>query len=142
MKLVWRLFRIAYRAMGLWAPLLVALFVCAQDRPSSAPPDSPPFKVCSNKNPQPCATVPHPTYMPDPEYSKEARKRKKQGTVLMETVVGLDGLPHDIHVLHSIGYGLDQQAIKALSQWKFEPGTKDGQRVPVFLQIEMDFRLY
>jgi protein TonB len=80
--------------------------------------------------------------MPDPEYSKEARKRKKQGTVLMETVVGLDGLPHDIHVLHSIGYGLDQQAIKALSQWKFEPGTKDGQRVPVLLQIEMDFRLY
>lgn len=142
MKLIWRLFGIACRAMGLSAPLLVALFVAAQDRSSSAPPDSPPFRVCSNKNPQPCATAPHPTYMPDPQYSKEARKKKKQGTILMETVVGLDGLPHDIRVLRPIGYGLDQQAVKALSQWKFEPGTKDGQPVSVLLQIEMDFRLY
>jgi len=80
--------------------------------------------------------------MPDPQYSKEARQKKKQGTILMETVVGLDGLPHDIRVLRPIGYGLDQQAVKALSQWKFEPGTKDGQPVSVLLQIEMDFRLY
>ena len=114
----------------------------AQDHPSSALPDSPPLKVCANKNPPPCANAPHPIYTPDPEYSKGARKKKKQGTVLVETVVGLDGLPHDTHVLHSIGYGLDQQAVRALSQWKFEPGTKDGQPVPVLLQIEMDFRLH
>lgn len=142
-KLIRGHFRIVFRAVSLSAALGAALFVSAQDHPSSAAPaDSPPFKVCSNKNPPPCATAPHATYMPDPDYSKEARKKKKQGTVLMETVVGPDGLPHDIHVLHPIGYGLDQQAVKALNQWKFEPGTKDGQPVPVLLQIEIDFRLY
>jgi TonB family protein len=141
-KLMWYFVRFTYRALGVSALLSAALFVSAQDHPSSAPPDSLPLKVCSKTNPQPCATAPHPIYTPDPEYSDKARKKKKKGTVILETVVGTDGLTHDIHVLHPIGYGLDEQAIKALGQWKFEPATKDGQPVPVVLQIEMDFRLY
>jgi TonB family protein len=100
------------------------------------------LKVCSKKKPQPCATAPHPIYTRDPEYSDKARKKKKNGTVILETVVGTDGLTHDIHVLQPLGYGLDEQAVKALGQWKFEPATKDGQPVPVLLQIEMNFRLY
>jgi len=128
--------------MGLSALLSAAVFVSAQDHPSSAPPDSLPLKVCSKKNPQPCATAPHPIYTPDPEYSDKARKKKKNGTVILETVVGTDGLTHNIHILQPLGYGLDEQAVKALGQWKFEPATRDGQPVPVLLQIEMNFRLY
>jgi periplasmic protein TonB len=128
--------------MGLSALLSAAMFLSAQDHPSSAPSGSLPLKVCSKKNPQPCATAPHPIYTPDPEYSDKARKKKKNGTVILETVVGTDGLTHDIHVLQPLGYGLDEQAVKALGQWKFEPATKDGQPVPVLLQIEMNFRLY
>ena len=80
--------------------------------------------------------------MPDPDYTKEARQKKIHGTVILETIVGTDGHTHDIRVLQPLGYGLDEQAIKAVRQWKLEPGTKDTQPVPVLLQIEVDFRLY
>jgi outer membrane biosynthesis protein TonB len=36
---------------------------------------------------------------------------------------------------------LDEQAVKAISQWKFRPGTKDGQPVTVMATIEVNFRL-
>jgi TonB family protein len=38
-------------------------------------------------------------------------------------------------------YGLDAEAVKAVKQWVFDPGTKDGKAVPVLVQIEMSFSL-
>ncbi len=78
----------------------------------------------------------------DPEFSEEARKAKYQGTVTLSAVVGPDGRAHDIKVLRSLGLGLDEKAIEALKQWKFEPGKKDGQAVPVQVAVEVNFRLY
>jgi TonB family protein len=37
--------------------------------------------------------------------------------------------------------GLDDEAIKAARQWRFKPGTRFGQPVPVLVEIEMSFRL-
>jgi TonB family protein len=37
---------------------------------------------------------------------------------------------------------LDEKAIEAVKQWRFEPGTKDGQPVPVEVSMEVSFRLY
>jgi protein TonB len=39
------------------------------------------------------------------------------------------------------GMGLDENAIEAIKAWKFMPGTKDGQPVPVTGVIEVSFRL-
>jgi len=44
-------------------------------------------------------------------------------------------------VTTSLDAGLDQEAIKAVKQWRFEPGTKDGKPVPVLMTIEMTFTL-
>jgi len=88
------------------------------------------------------ANAPKPLFTPDPEYSDKARKKKCRGTVLLETVVGTDGVPRDIRVTQPQGCGLNEQAIQALQKWRFEPGTRDGKPVPVSLMIEMDFRLY
>jgi TonB family protein len=101
-----------------------------------------PLKVCSKENAPPCANAPKPLFTPDPEYSDKARKKKCRGTVLLETVVGTDGVPRDIRVTQPQGCGLNEQAIQALQKWRFEPGTRDGKPVPVSLMIEMDFRLY
>ena len=129
-------------SIGITAVLGAAVWVFAQDSSSAAPPASPPLKVCSAKDPPPCATAPKAIYFPDPEYTEKARKKKVQGVVVLETTVGTDGRTYNIRVVQSAGNGLDEQAVKALRKWKFEPGTMDGKPVPVSLKIEMDFRLY
>jgi len=87
-------------------------------------------------------TAPHLIYGPEPEFSEEARKAKYQGTVELEIVVGTDGRTHDIRVAQSLGMGLDEKAIEAIRQWKFEPSRKDGIPVAVLVDIEVDFHLY
>ena len=87
-------------------------------------------------------SAPRPIYDPDPDYSEEARKAKYQGTVILWTVIGPDGRPHDIKVQRSLGMGLDQKAIEAVRKWRFEPAMKNGQPVAVQVNIEVNFRLY
>jgi TonB family protein len=38
-------------------------------------------------------------------------------------------------------YGLDEAAVRAASQWRFEPGRRDGKPVPVLITVEMTFAL-
>lgn len=77
----------------------------------------------------------------DPAYSPEARAAKYQGTVLLFVEIGPDGLAHNIQVKRGLGLGLDEQAVLAVSQWRFRPGAKDGQPVTVAATIEVNFRL-
>ncbi len=87
-------------------------------------------------------SAPHPLYTPDPEYSEEARKAKHQGTVVLWLVVGPDGRAHDVRVKRSLGLGLDERAMAAVSQWKFDPARKNGVPVAVRINVEVDFKLY
>ena len=57
-------------------------------------------------------------------------------------VVGPDGTPRDVRVSRALGMGLDQKAIEAVRQWKFEPARKDGKPVSVMVNVEVNFRLY
>ncbi|HWC15442.1 MAG TPA: energy transducer TonB [Terriglobales bacterium] len=81
-------------------------------------------------------------FQTEPEFSEEARKAKHQGTVVVRATVGADGKIHDPHVVRSLGLGLDEKAIEAVNQWLFEPAIKDGRKVAVFVDIEVNFRLY
>jgi TonB family protein len=87
-------------------------------------------------------SAPRAVFSPDPEYSEEARKAKYQGTCVLWLIVGPDGRPRDIKVARSLGLGLDQKAIEAVKNWKFEPAMKDGKPVAVQINVEVDFRLY
>jgi periplasmic protein TonB len=77
----------------------------------------------------------------DPEYSEEARKAKYSGTVMLSVVVDAEGKARDIHVVKSLGMGLDEKAVEAVEKWKFKPGMKGGQAVNVRATIEVNFRL-
>jgi periplasmic protein TonB len=87
-------------------------------------------------------SAPRPVFTPDPEYSEEARKAKYQGTCVLWLIVGPDGKPRDIKVARTLGLGLDEKAIEAVKQWKFDPAMKDGKPVAVQINVEVSFRLY
>ena len=78
-----------------------------------------------------------------PEYTSEAKSAGIEGTVMLSTVVRADGTVGDVAVAKSLDAtrGLDQQAVKAMKQWTFKPGTKEGQPVAVRVSVEMTFTL-
>jgi TonB family protein len=80
-------------------------------------------------------------YKPEPDYSDDARKAKLQGTVLLEVVVDANGQPQIRKVLQPLGMGLDEQAIKTVSTWRFKAGRMDGKPVPVLINVSVSFRL-
>ena len=85
---------------------------------------------------------PHAIYMPEPEYSKKARKAKLQGTVVLSIIINANGEVHEITVEKSLGLGLDEKAIEAVRQWRFEPAMKDGKPVAVRVHVQTSFHLY
>jgi TonB family protein len=87
-------------------------------------------------------THPQGTYMPDPEYSETARRAKYQCTNVLSMIVGADGQPLSVWVVKPCGEGLDEKSIAAIQKWTFRPATKDGEPVPVFINVETSFHLY
>lgn len=75
------------------------------------------------------------------EYSEEARRVHLEGDVRLKIIIDADGKPRDLQVARSLGLGLDENAMAAVSKWKFQPGTKNGQVVAGPAQIEINFRL-
>jgi len=76
-----------------------------------------------------------------PQYTAEARRAKVEGTVTLEAIVETDGTVGDVTVTKGLEPGLDEQAVKALRLWRFEPGKKDGKAVRVRITLEMTFTL-
>jgi TonB family protein len=85
--------------------------------------------------------APKAIYQPEPEFSETARKEKIQGKVYIDLVVRPDGFPGDLRIVCSPEPGLGKNALAAAQQWKFTPGTKDGQPVAVEIQVEVSFKL-
>ncbi len=77
-----------------------------------------------------------------PVYTPEAMARRVQGTVVLEAVIGLDGVPTKISVVRSLDQGLDMEAIRATRQWRFVPGHLNGTPVHVLVNIALDFRIH
>jgi periplasmic protein TonB len=78
-----------------------------------------------------------------PQYTAEAMRAKVQGVVWLECIVMPDGSVGDVKVTKSLDpvFGLDQEAIKAARRWRFKPGMRQGQPVPVIITIELTFTL-
>ena len=77
----------------------------------------------------------------DPEYTQDAKDDRIEGPVVLKTIITAEGNASEITVVKSLNPGLDQKAIEALSKWTFQPGTKDGKPVPVWANVEINFRL-
>lgn len=78
-----------------------------------------------------------------PAYTADAMRAKVQGSVWLECIVMPDGSVGEVKVTRSLDpiFGLDQEAIKAARLWKFRPGMRQGEPVPVIITIELTFTL-
>jgi periplasmic protein TonB len=88
-------------------------------------------------------SMPQLVFDPKPNYTAEAMRAKIQGVVMVEAVVLPDGGVGQARVIRSLDatFGLDQEAIKTVKKWRFRPGTRLGQAVPVIVEIELTFTL-
>ena len=77
-----------------------------------------------------------------PKYTSEALRHKVQGTVVLEAIVGGDGCASQIRIVRSPDRGgLDDEAMLAVAQWRFEPGRFAGAPVDVLVTIMLDFSI-
>ncbi len=117
----------------------------------SPPPEAPPTLTRARRQnlapdvhhmSEPGMIAPKAIYSPEPEFSETARKAARQGNVDIDLVVGPDGLPRDLQLVCSAEASLSDNALTAVKQWKFAPGTKDGKPVATEIQVEVSFKLY
>jgi len=79
---------------------------------------------------------------PNPSYSDQARSAKVSGIVVLHMIVTAEGQTSNIQVKRSLGYGLDEQAIEAAGNWRFEPAVgPEDKPVPVWTDFEVSFRI-
>jgi TonB family protein len=127
------------RYLGFFSGSLSPKKFVAIDLPASKEPYRPDCKAFVNLRPG--TNPPRAVYTPAPEYSNDARKAQINGTVQLELTVGTDGLTHEIAVKKPLGYGLDEKALEAVQQWRFDPATEDGKAVSKRITVEVSFRL-
>lgn len=115
----------------------------AQDAPAPSPEDMEFYLGAYQNDGTPGLVAPVVVRRAVPLYTAEALRAKLAGTVAVDVVVGTDGRVTRSRVVSSLDtvYGLDRSALNASALWLFEPGTLNGEPVPVVCRIELEFRL-
>ena len=78
----------------------------------------------------------------DAEFSPAGRGYGIQGTCVLRAIVDTDGVPKRIHVTTPLGYGMDEEAIKSLRQFRFKAAQREGKTIPVWIRIETRFHTH
>jgi TonB family protein len=77
------------------------------------------------------------------QYTSDAMRHKIRGSVILQAVVRPDGSVGDVTVKQSLDrlYGQDDACVRAVRQWQFKPGMKDGRAVAVRVEVKMAFTM-
>jgi TonB family protein len=78
---------------------------------------------------------------PTPVYTQEARSLRIEGEVLLEVILEASGNLRVLRVVHGLGHGLDDNAVKAAQQIRFKPATKNGQPADSTVVLHIIFQL-
>ncbi|MHB1702057.1 MAG: energy transducer TonB [Acidobacteriaceae bacterium] len=79
---------------------------------------------------------------PDPKYNDYARKRRIEGVSVLQLVIDAKGNPQQVSIKQPLGFGLDEEAVKSVLQYRFAPAMLEGASVPVEISIEVNFHIY
>jgi TonB family protein len=119
--------------------------VLAASTPDPAPPKAkaPDSSGAAEKADKAAITQPAPKliHKVDPQFPEEAKKKGKSGKVVAEILISEKGTVDKVKILKSDDKVFEQPAIEALSQWKYEPQTKDGKPVSRLYTITVAFKL-
>ena len=75
-----------------------------------------------------------------PVYPPEAQEARVQGVVILEVTLSRTGEVSDVEVVRSTPL-LDEAAVAAVRQWRYEPTLVDGEPVSILMTVTMSFRL-
>ncbi|HEX7155469.1 MAG TPA: TonB family protein [Thermoanaerobaculia bacterium] len=77
----------------------------------------------------------------DPEYTELARKSRIAGLVIVEAIINKHGRVEQVRVVKGLPMGLSEAAERAVRQWRFKPGTLNGQPVDTIFNLTVNFKL-
>ena len=75
-----------------------------------------------------------------PVYPAIAQQARRDGIVILETVIDAKGVVESVRVLRPVPL-LDQAAVDAVRQWRFTPALLNGEAVPVVMTVTVNFTL-
>jgi TonB family protein len=134
--------------------------ITVQGSPNS--PDQPAAAPVQSKDPNagmvygraPGVMMPRILQSVEASYTEDARKRKIKGQTMLQVIVNTDGTIRSVRITKSIAeaysspkdkaaaQSLDQQAVEAVRQYVFAPGTYHGQPASTWVPIEVDFDIH
>lgn len=97
------------------------------DSPPPPPSDQTPLKILSK---------------PTASYTDRARQAGVSGTILLMVGFSESGRIEHVLVIKPLGFGLDQEAVRAARGIKFEPAVRNGQKVASVRTVEYTFTIY
>ncbi len=83
---------------------------------------------------------PRVVYQPAPIYPPELARKGMQGTVYILFIVDKSGRARDLKIQKSTHPAFNQPALKAVKQWKFEPGKRKGKPVQFRMRVPITFQ--
>jgi TonB family protein len=78
---------------------------------------------------------------PKPTYTEEARQLRLEGEVVLEVVFSVVGECRVLNVVHGLGHGLDEAAIRVAERISFRPASRGGKPVDSTAIIHVVFQL-
>ena len=88
-------------------------------------------------------STPVPVTRAPPRYTAAAMRARAQGVITVECVVEPNGECGDVRVVRAFAppFGLDEEAIAAARRWRFRPGMRGNEPVPVVVHLEIEFNI-
>ena len=97
------------------------------------------FKKASKDNPD--YSKPLPLNRPSPQYTDDARNNRREGTLRLLVLVDPAGKVQSLLPYTRLGFGLDEEAMKAVRRLKFKPATYKGTPISYWVVVEVGFSL-
>jgi periplasmic protein TonB len=113
----------------------------AKTPPPPLPPAPPPPPAFAPVDEDAISEFPEALVKPEPTYPEVAQRMGVGGKVRLKLGIDRKGNVKSVRVLEKAGYGMDEEAVRVVWQYKFRPAKdKDGQPVDFVITYNFRFR--